>query len=339
MARGDRSTPCHDEAAGSISRYKLPIYVTENGFALKDEHSKSIEEALQDNDHMNYFKSITTSLKAAVLEHGVDVRAYFRWRGRRHDPGKKRKTTKRRTADPANAVTKAGNTRASEENLNSHSCAVALALDDHELPVRVQAALAFTELVIVHNSVTLSLHTTLKDLVAHDFPDRWSSLLDDVKRLLGSGNSVQIPPKKPMSCQELLPLFSLPSSLSLMACSIPPRVLGDPCHAAPHSQDVQNCNNCQPFFDRDIDSATTFGYLTRQDLDHTKNLVLDLLCRGVSPECLAEAGVSAGVLYRVFTDINLRLPTNLVLPPHSALDAFWYTISLCFLPVWTFRVL
>jgi hypothetical protein len=28
---------------------------------------------------------------------------------------------------------------------------------------------------------------TLKDLVAHDFPDGWSSLLDDMKRLLGSG--------------------------------------------------------------------------------------------------------------------------------------------------------
>ncbi|KAG2740911.1 hypothetical protein P692DRAFT_20880500 [Suillus brevipes Sb2] len=34
-----------------------------------------------------------------------------------------------------------------------HSRAVALALDDHELPVRVQAALAITELVIVHDSV------------------------------------------------------------------------------------------------------------------------------------------------------------------------------------------
>ncbi|KAG1763546.1 hypothetical protein EDD22DRAFT_952275 [Suillus occidentalis] len=40
-----------------------------------------------------------------------------------------------------------------EENLNSHSRAVALALDDHELSVRVQAALAITELVIVHDSV------------------------------------------------------------------------------------------------------------------------------------------------------------------------------------------
>lgn len=60
-------------------RYKLPIYVTENGFAVKDEHSKPIEEALQDNDRVDYFKGITTSLKAAVLEDGVDVRAYFPW--------------------------------------------------------------------------------------------------------------------------------------------------------------------------------------------------------------------------------------------------------------------
>ncbi|KAG1858851.1 armadillo-type protein [Suillus subluteus] len=50
-------------------------------------------------------------------------------------------------------VTKAGITWAAEENLNNHSRAVALALDDQELPVRVQAALAITELVLVHDSV------------------------------------------------------------------------------------------------------------------------------------------------------------------------------------------
>jgi alpha-D-ribose 1-methylphosphonate 5-triphosphate synthase subunit PhnH len=44
-----------------------------------------------------------------------------------------------------------------EENLNSHSRAMALALDDHELPVHVQAALAITKLVIVYDSGTLSL--------------------------------------------------------------------------------------------------------------------------------------------------------------------------------------
>jgi hypothetical protein len=37
-------------------------------------------------------------------------------------------------------------------------------------------------------AVTVQLAATLKDPVTHDFPDRWSSLLDDVKRLLGSGN-------------------------------------------------------------------------------------------------------------------------------------------------------
>ncbi|KAG2092282.1 armadillo-type protein [Suillus discolor] len=50
-------------------------------------------------------------------------------------------------------VTKAGITWATEENLNNHSCAVALALDDQELPVRVQAALAITELVVIYDSV------------------------------------------------------------------------------------------------------------------------------------------------------------------------------------------
>ncbi|KAG2092263.1 armadillo-type protein [Suillus cothurnatus] len=38
-------------------------------------------------------------------------------------------------------------------DLKNHSSAVALAIDDRELPVRVQAALAITELLVVHNSV------------------------------------------------------------------------------------------------------------------------------------------------------------------------------------------
>ncbi|KAG6380493.1 glycoside hydrolase family 1 protein [Boletus reticuloceps] len=54
-------------------------FVTENGFAVKDESSKPIEAALQDHDRVNYFKGATASLKAAVLEDRVDVRAYFTW--------------------------------------------------------------------------------------------------------------------------------------------------------------------------------------------------------------------------------------------------------------------
>jgi hypothetical protein len=92
----------------------------------------------------------------------------------------------------------------------------------------------------------------------YDSPDRWSSLLDDVKRLLGSGDVREVgvgivaalecvrasryvfycvilgylpyrsnqrvdSTRKPTFYQtfKLLPPFSLPSSLSLMACSIP----------------------------------------------------------------------------------------------------------------------
>ncbi|KAH7924546.1 ARM repeat-containing protein [Leucogyrophana mollusca] len=50
-------------------------------------------------------------------------------------------------------VVKSGITWSSEENLNSHSRAVAIVLDDPELPVRVQAALAVTEMVIAYDSV------------------------------------------------------------------------------------------------------------------------------------------------------------------------------------------
>jgi len=57
----------------------LYFSVTENGFAVKDEYLKPMEDALQDTDRVNYFKGITNALKDAALEDGVDVRAYFPW--------------------------------------------------------------------------------------------------------------------------------------------------------------------------------------------------------------------------------------------------------------------
>ncbi|KAH0826519.1 hypothetical protein J3R83DRAFT_5526 [Lanmaoa asiatica] len=36
-------------------------------------------EAFQDHDRVNCFKGATAALKAAVLEDGVDIRAYFLW--------------------------------------------------------------------------------------------------------------------------------------------------------------------------------------------------------------------------------------------------------------------
>jgi hypothetical protein len=48
-------------------------------------------------------------------------------------------------------VTKEGLKWSSSEHLNVHFRAVAAALDDPEFPVRVQAALALTEMVIMHD--------------------------------------------------------------------------------------------------------------------------------------------------------------------------------------------
>ncbi|KAG8798749.1 Beta-glucosidase 1B [Serendipita sp. 398] len=60
-------------------RYKLPIYVTENGFAVKGEDSLPIEEAIKDHDRVEYFRGATDSLYKAMYEDGVDIRSYFPW--------------------------------------------------------------------------------------------------------------------------------------------------------------------------------------------------------------------------------------------------------------------
>lgn len=61
------------------TRYRRPIYVTENGFAVKNEHNMPREQALQDTDRVEYFKGNCEAILAAVNEDGVDVRAYFPW--------------------------------------------------------------------------------------------------------------------------------------------------------------------------------------------------------------------------------------------------------------------
>ncbi|EPQ51151.1 hypothetical protein GLOTRDRAFT_141255 [Gloeophyllum trabeum ATCC 11539] len=57
------------------------------------------------------------------------------------------------------------------------------------------------------------------------------------------------------------------------------------------------------------------GTVNAADLERAKTLVLDLLGWGVPPEYLVDAGVSGQVIYRVFTELNLRLPKNLAVPP------------------------
>ncbi|KAF4613289.1 hypothetical protein D9613_010794 [Agrocybe pediades] len=60
-------------------RYKLPIFVTENGFAVKGENDKPLEEALQDSERVHYFQGTTNALMSAIHEDGVQIKSYFPW--------------------------------------------------------------------------------------------------------------------------------------------------------------------------------------------------------------------------------------------------------------------
>ncbi|PPQ63904.1 hypothetical protein CVT24_010371 [Panaeolus cyanescens] len=62
--------------------------------------------------------------------------------------------------------------------------------------------------------------------------------------------------------------------------------------------------------DQEVD-ISHLPYLSAADLDRAKNLVLDLLGWGVQPEYLLSAGLSHELVFRVFADLNLRMPTNL----------------------------
>ncbi|KAI0371234.1 beta-glucosidase 1A [Pilatotrama ljubarskyi] len=59
--------------------YKLPIYVTENGFPVKDENKLPVDKAIHDTDRIEYFEGYTDALLRAVTEDGVPVKGYFAW--------------------------------------------------------------------------------------------------------------------------------------------------------------------------------------------------------------------------------------------------------------------
>lgn len=59
-------------------KYGKPIYITENGYAVKGESGLSAEDAVKDTDRVKYFRGYLDAVKGAV-EDGADVRSYFAW--------------------------------------------------------------------------------------------------------------------------------------------------------------------------------------------------------------------------------------------------------------------
>jgi hypothetical protein len=71
--------------------------------------------------------------------------------------------------------------------------------------------------------------------------------------------------------------------------------------------------------------------VTQRQYDTVKDVVLDILGYGVPPEYLIDCGISKEIIYYVFTELNLRLPSNLDtvgIPPYPPPDG----IASIFLP-------
>ncbi|EXJ78686.1 beta-glucosidase [Capronia coronata CBS 617.96] len=61
-------------------RYGRPkIYVTENGTSIKGENDLPMEEILQDDFRVEYFRSYVQAMAEAVAEDGCDCRGYMAW--------------------------------------------------------------------------------------------------------------------------------------------------------------------------------------------------------------------------------------------------------------------
>ena len=68
--------------------------------------------------------------------------------------------------------------------------------------------------------------------------------------------------------------------------------------------------------------------MTQAQYDAAKDIVLDLLGWGVPPDYLVSCGVSREIMFYVFTELNLRLPSNFDatgIPPYPPVPADFTT--------------
>jgi hypothetical protein len=75
--------------------------------------------------------------------------------------------------------------------------------------------------------------------------------------------------------------------------------------------DPASPRSCMPLLCISNATSLTEAPVSDEELDVAKSIVLDLLGWGVEPEYLIECGVSSQAIYRIFTELHLRLPTNL----------------------------
>src|SRR2546430_17444247 len=61
------------------NRYKLPIYVTENGISIPNENNIAFPEVLNDTFRNHYYEGYLNAMLDAVTIDGVQVLGYMAW--------------------------------------------------------------------------------------------------------------------------------------------------------------------------------------------------------------------------------------------------------------------
>lgn len=62
-----------------LSPCNIPVIITENGFAVKDEANATKEVALQDDQRVHYFEGYLKELLGAIEEDGLNCQGYIAW--------------------------------------------------------------------------------------------------------------------------------------------------------------------------------------------------------------------------------------------------------------------
>lgn len=58
---------------------KVPIYITESGFAIDGEDQFPLEQQIQDEQRQHYYAGYLRAMFEAIRDDGIDVGGYMAW--------------------------------------------------------------------------------------------------------------------------------------------------------------------------------------------------------------------------------------------------------------------
>jgi len=58
---------------------KVPIYITESGFAIDGEDDLSLEEQIKDEQRKHYYAGYLKEMFEAIRDDGIEIGGYMAW--------------------------------------------------------------------------------------------------------------------------------------------------------------------------------------------------------------------------------------------------------------------